>query len=358
MTNPMQEAVMVLGSEALLSLKQFLENERYGPDRPVVVICDSHTKRFCYPVLRPFLPEGHHCIGFPAGEAYKHLDTCRMLWQSLSELKIGRGALILNLGGGITCDMGGFVAATYKRGLGFVHVPTSLMAMVDACIGGKLGVNLGGLKNHVGVFAQPIGIYIWLDFLASLPQRELYAGFAEIIKHHLIKDLYRWQQLRHIEDLLGTDMQALVQHSIHIKQEIVGRDPYDHGPRQTLNFGHTIGHAIESFFLQKNQALLHGEAVAAGIIMESWLSLQKDRIESHDMEDILRLIGRFFSPLPMTKGDIPLIMDLLTHDKKRLKKRVHFSLLKRIGEASYGEEVQNGLVEQALAYYISSSYKK
>lgn len=323
-----------MGQNALIDLQKDIEQKKY---KQVVVIADEHTFQDCYPTAKKYLPESHNVIPIFAGEIHKTIQTCITLWEALTELHIDRNALIVNLGGGVIGDMGGFVASTYKRGIDFVQVPTSLLAQVDASVGSKLGVDFNGYKNQIGLFASPKAVYIYPEFLKTLPQREWYSGFAEVVKHHLIADKDAWTQIRTLSPL-DLDINALIRHSIDIKQAIVNQDPKEKGLRKILNFGHTIGHAIESFFIGFDKAtVLHGEAVAIGMLCESHLSWQKGlltEIEFFEISDYL--IKHFYLPLIPTFffSDI---YKLMQQDKKNIGKEIQCVLLNSVGQSTYNQ---------------------
>ncbi|MCD8540568.1 MAG: 3-dehydroquinate synthase, partial [Leadbetterella sp.] len=250
-------------------LPQYLEGKDYSA---LVVIADRNTRKDCYPRIKEVLPR-HLLITVQDGEEYKNLDTCINIWNKLTEAEFDRHALVINLGGGVIGDMGGFCAATYKRGIDFIQVPTTLLAQVDASVGGKLGIDFQGFKNHIGVFTQPRAVLIDTGFLTTLPERELRSGYAEVIKHCLIRDRKMWDKIRKSE-LGDIPMKELVSHSVETKKAIVTEDPTEKGLRKILNFGHTVGHAVETFHLTRER-LLHGEAIAIGMICEAYIAYSK-----------------------------------------------------------------------------------
>src|SRR5699024_190826 len=241
----------------------------------IIVLTDENTKRDCLPIFHLKLSEKieykHICI--PAGEEYKNLSTCNKIWQALSEAGADRESLLINLGGGVICDLGGFVAATYMRGIRWINIPTTLLSMVDASVGGKTGVDFNGLKNLIGIVRNPDIVGVDSTFLKTLSLRELRSGLAEMLKHALLTDLKYWNELKQIDFKTFTSITSYIYQSITIKKSIVSQDRYESGIRKQLNFGHTVGHAIETFFLHKNTPILHGEAVAAGIIIELYISM-------------------------------------------------------------------------------------
>jgi len=240
----------------------------------IFLLTDENTRRHCLPIFleKTGLSDKVKIAEIPAGENFKTLATCQQIWQQMLDAKLDRRALVVNLGGGVIGDMGGFCAATWKRGVDFVQIPTTLLAMTDAAIGGKLGIDFQGVKNTIGVFRNPAAVFVDTDFLKTLPERELRSGFAEVIKHALIgnEDI----ESLTLSETLNTESSWLetLRASIAVKVRIVQEDPLEKGLRAILNFGHTIGHAVESYFLETNEPLTHGEAVAIGMICESWLA--------------------------------------------------------------------------------------
>jgi len=249
--------------------------------------------------------------------------------------------------------MGGFVASTYKRGMSFIHLPTTLTAMADASIGGKTGVDLNNVKNEIGLFAFPKGIYVYHDFLKTLSERQLLSGFAEMLKHGLIADRDYWDKLTIGDDLENQNLEELINDSIRIKQSIVDDDPWDNGRRNILNFGHTIGHAIESYSLKHDkEPLLHGEAVAIGMVIESYLSHEMKKLSTHDLHLITAEIFSHFNPYPIETDMLPEIIELMSHDKKNKHNLLKFVLLNRIGEAEWNTTCDEKLIWTAFEYYI------
>jgi 3-dehydroquinate synthase len=241
------------------------------------IITDSNTNNYCLHKFLPYLETDLtiEIIEFEAGEINKNIDTCIEIWKVLTELGADRKSLVINLGGGVVTDLGGFVASTFKRGVDFIHIPTTLLSMVDASVGGKTGVDLGNLKNQIGVINIPLMVLIDTQYLETVPQNEMRSGLAEMLKHGLIFDKNYWEQFLDISTIDFSDLDQLIHRSVAIKNEIVMQDPTEKNIRKALNFGHTLGHAIESYFLENDNktTLLHGEAIAIGMIVESHISL-------------------------------------------------------------------------------------
>ena len=318
----------------------------------VLVIVDDHTRRHCWPHLRREGGlEDATLINIPPGEQHKNLDTCRHIWQSMLEAGADRRALVINLGGGVVGDMGGFCAATFKRGLDFVQMPTTLLSQVDASIGGKLGIDFGDVKNSVGLFADPQAVFIRPAFLETLPPRELRSGFAEIIKHALIADAGQWEQLRRLSSLEGVDWRVFLAPSLRIKRAIVEQDPYEQGLRKALNFGHTIGHAVEGHSLETGRPLLHGEAVAVGMIAEAWLSHHRSGLPAADLEVVTGFLLGIFGQVALSPDDYPRYLELMRNDKKNEGGQILFSLIAALGEASINQACTDEEIMAALDYY-------
>jgi len=321
-------------------LNRFIKNTSYSN---LFVLIDQHTQIFCLPTLKEELEFPFYMIPIKAGEKYKNLNTSQYIWEALSELGADRDSILINLGGGVITDMGGFAAATFKRGMRFINIPTTLLGMVDAAIGGKTGVDFKGLKNQIGVFQNSIATLIDINFLDTLPKRELASGLAEVMKYGLISNPKVWEA---IVELDSDDLQIpsfLIKESVAIKSAIVEEDPKEKGIRKTLNFGHTLGHAIETYYLSKpkKQQLLHGEAIAMGMVLALHLSYQTQGLSLEKVNQFSIQILKFYSKevkimtkirnkstLPQIDHDNYYdIIELLKHDKKNHNGQVNFVLL-------------------------------
>jgi len=317
-----------------------------------IVLVDDHTRKHCFPRLLPHLKhEPTIIIEVPAGERHKHLDTCRFIWEELFRAGVGRRWCMLNLGGGVIGDMGGFAAATYKRGIDFVQIPTTLLSQVDASVGGKLGIDFYDVKNSIGVFRNPRAVWIDPAFLQTLPARELRSGYAEVLKHALIQDRAQWELLRNIQDLTTADWRSIIPASVEIKRAIVEQDPLERGLRKALNFGHTIGHAIESHWLHSEQRLLHGEAIGAGMIAEAWLSQQLAGLSTAELDDITGYLLATYGHQAIPTEAFDALIELMRQDKKNDDHRINFSLLPATGEVRVNATAEEGLIREALGYY-------
>lgn len=316
----------------------------------LVVLTDSNTERHCLPLIQEILPVNTAFISVAAGEIHKNLDTCSLIWGRMTEEALDRKALMINLGGGVIGDMGGFCASIYKRGIRFINCPTTLLSQVDASVGGKLGVDFKGLKNHLGVFNEPETVVIAPGFLKTLPQNELRSGYAEIIKHGLIRDLTYFRRLKS-QDWENQDWESLIRHSVGIKKAVVEADPKENGLRKILNFGHTIGHAFESFFLDTPNHLLHGEAIALGMIAEGFLSFEKIGLSFEEFEELSRFLLKVYGKVEFSLHELDPILDLCTQDKKNEGQTILFSLLESIGNCTYNIPVTREEIKHAIHYY-------
>lgn len=331
------------------SISDFLQTANYSK---IIVLADSNTRRHCYPTLKSLLPK-HLLVTVEAGEQHKNLITCEKIWSDMTSAQLDRHALMINLGGGVIGDMGGFCAATYKRGIDFIQIPTTLLSQVDASVGGKLGIDFQGFKNHLGVFTQPKKVLIDASFLQTLPYVEMRSGFAEVVKHCLIADASKWEVIRK-RDFEEQNWPDLIAHSVEIKKKVVAEDPTEKGLRKILNFGHTIGHAVETYFLSKppKQRLLHGEAIAAGMVMETYLAYRKKMVNLQTLEQVEEFIFSVFGKASLTIDDVPIIITLAQQDKKNRGGELRFSLLNALGSCSYDIKVTEAEIRQAVAYYV------
>lgn len=336
------------GTDPAQLLTRFLGTRSYSQ---VAVLADENTRRLCYPLIGAVLP-AHHLFTLPAGEQHKTLGTCEKVWGFLTDAQLDRHALVVVVGGGVPGDLGGFCAATYKRGIDFVLMPTTLLAQVDASIGGKLGIDFRHLKNHLGVFREPAGTLICPAFLSTLPDRELRSGYAEVIKHALIADRVLWEQLTARASWQAGNWSELVPASVDIKQRVVFQDPSEKGLRKILNFGHTIGHAIESAALEEGTSLFHGEAIAIGMICESYLSTKKGLLPKASLEAITHYLRMVFGTIPLPAEER--VLELIQQDKKNKGGKILAALLQEIGHAVWDVEISTHDVSDALNHYSTN----
>lgn len=329
-------------------LVRFFEGEDFSQ---ICVIVDENTKRDCLPIIEKYLGKKLQFIEIKSGEENKNITTCQHIWSEMMSMKLGRNSLVIDLGGGVIGDMGGFCASTFKRGMRFVQIPTTLLSQVDASVGGKLGIDFLGVKNSVGVFNDPQSVFIDSLFLKTLPKREIRSGFAEIIKHALIADQKEWKGLVQINDLDGVDWSELIYRSVQVKQHIVVEDPFEKGIRKALNFGHTIGHAIESVFLETSSPLLHGEAIAIGMICEAYISHKKANLSKNSLEEIVSFFLRIYGKIILDPKDFPRMLDIMGNDKKNIGKEINFSLIPEIGSVLVNQTAGENLIVESLEYY-------
>lgn len=323
----------------------------------IFIIVDSNTQDHCLPLLLPHLETSARIevIEMEPGEEFKNIETCTGIWKVLSELEADRKSIVINLGGGVVTDLGGFVASTFKRGIAYINIPTTLLAMVDASVGGKTGVDLDNLKNQIGVITQPEMVLIDIQYLSTLPTAEMRSGLAEILKHGLIASRSYWNKATRLTELTLDDLDGLIKESVEIKTEVVKKDPREENLRKTLNFGHTFGHAIESYFLThpKKNKLLHGEAVAAGMIIASFLSHRLMSFPENDLNEITEILFDLYPMIDLEEEDINPIIDLLKYDKKNSHGNINFVLLRNIGECEIGCQVPENLLIEGLRYYMN-----
>ena len=345
---------VVFGEAGYKNLQEILMQKNYSS---VFILVDTNTHENCLPLfLQGFTYDGPvEIIEIEAGEEHKHISTCVGVWETLSENGADRKSLLINLGGGVVTDLGGFVAATFKRGIDFINIPTSLLAMVDASVGGKTGVDLGVLKNQVGVIQQPQLVWVNDLFLNTLPKEQFRSGYAEMLKHGLIADPTYWKQLSNYKDLTLDNILSTIHHSVSIKNEVVKKDPTEQGWRKILNFGHTLGHAVESFALQDpdQKTLLHGEAIAVGMILEAYLSISLCGLSVAEAEDIKRVFLSIFDMEKFDEKAQKAIIELLVFDKKNSHGNINFMLLETIGNPKIDEQVPAKLFKEAFDFYMN-----
>ncbi|MCF6141160.1 3-dehydroquinate synthase [Flavobacterium sp. K77] len=340
--------------EAYQALNIHLQNNSYSS---IFIIVDNNTNEFCLPNFLPLLETevAIEIIEFEAGEENKNIETCVQIWNVLTELGADRKSLVINLGGGVVTDLGGFVASTFKRGIDFIHIPTTLLSMVDASVGGKNGVDLGNLKNQIGVINVPLMVLIDTQYLETVPQTEMRSGLAEMLKHGLIYDRTYWNQFLDLAAIDYADFDALIYRSVEIKNKIVKQDPTEKNIRKALNFGHTLGHAIESYFLETSEktTLLHGEAIAVGMILESFIAMEKGLLTQADYIEIKNCIQSIYETIVFDEKDIDPILALLIHDKKNEYGTIQFALIEGIGGIKINQAVENELILKAFEDYKS-----
>lgn len=321
----------------------------------VVIIVDENTKQHCLPkILNIPSFRSAKIIELKSGESTKNIQNAIDIWAKFTDLTLDRNSLVVNLGGGVISDIGGFTATVFKRGLHYINIPTTLLAMIDASIGGKTGVNFKGFKNQLGVFSDPEVVFIDVDFLQTLPKRQLFAGFAEIIKHALIMDPELWEMISTISPEQIQNQPEIIKRGVYIKSNIVNSDPLEKDIRKILNFGHTIAHAIESYSLTKDEnPLLHGEAVAIGLICETYISVMKNGFDNNKANEIFKYITSLFPMYNIDNNAIDDLLNRIKQDKKNKNGRFNFTLISEIGKAIIDNDCDDDLITQSIHFYTN-----
>ncbi|TKB97920.1 3-dehydroquinate synthase [Pedobacter cryophilus] len=335
---------------SLQSLTDLLAERNYSK---IFILTDELTGEHCLPVLQAKLPDltEFDIIEVPNGEENKTIDFCIGIWRMLLDFEADRSALLINLGGGVVTDMGSFAASTFKRGIDFLQIPTTLLSQVDASVGGKTGIDMENVKNVIGTFAQPQAVIIATDFLKTLSDRQITSGFAEVIKHGIIADADFFQEIIQLENAREIS-EDQIQKSIAIKNKVVLEDPFEKGIRKTLNYGHTIGHAIESWSLSNEKnSLLHGEAIAIGMICEAYLAKELIGLPETDLEAISAAFLKYFDHYKMKQGIDEQLLEIMKQDKKNTSGNINFSLPNKIGNCQINLLVDNNLIKESLEFY-------
>ncbi|PPL04424.1 3-dehydroquinate synthase [Parapedobacter indicus] len=339
----------VIFDDTLAELHQFIQHNSYSK---ILILTDRNTCTHCLPLLQDALPgfDGYDVIEVDPGEENKNIDFCVGIWRMMLDFGADRQSLLINLGGGVVTDMGGFTASTFKRGIDFVQVPTTLLAQVDASVGGKTGVDMDNVKNIIGTFAQPKAVFIASTFLRTLEKRQLVSGFAEVIKHGLIADRPFYEAVKEL-DATALSLEH-IRHSVSIKNKVVTEDPLERGLRKILNFGHTIGHALEGYSLANDRnPLLHGEAIAAGMICEAYLAHRLNGLSEKALEDIINTFRRHFPDYSYTREIYDELLVLMKNDKKNAGNRIGFALPGAVGQCSIDVFVEESLIVESLDFY-------
>lgn len=344
------DKTIFIGANACRGLKSLCSKHKWTN---YFIICDSNTLVHCLSrlvVACPFLKEAE-IIELEPGEESKDIDVIASIWQTLTELGADKKSLIINLGGGVISDAGAFAASTFKRGIDFINVPTSLLAMADASVGGKNGINFSGIKNTIGTITQPNYVFIDPAFLETLPPNHLANGFAEIFKIALIRDktFFKAVSAIKVSDLFNDE--EIITRSVSLKNKIVKKDPTDKGLRKILNFGHTVGHAVESLAIEKKQAMLHGEAVAIGMAIESYLCFLQKRISKKELEIIITSLHLNFKLPLIAESDFESLFRFMSHDKKNTGSNYLPALLRGIGKCDPVVKIGKSTIEKAIQHY-------
>ncbi len=324
------------------------------PHDKLFVLVDEHTQQLCLPLISNFkCLEGAHIICIEAGDIHKNLETLATVWNELGNHGATRHSLMINLGGGMVTDLGGFAASTFKRGIKYINIPTTLLAMVDASVGGKTGINFNGLKNEIGVFSPAEYVLIDTDFLKSLDTQNLLSGYAEMLKHGIISRTEHWAELLKF-DMDHIDykaLQTLVAKSVQIKEEIVEQDPFERGIRKALNVGHTVGHAFESLALETNHPVLHGYAVAWGIVCELYFSFCKVGFPKDKLRQTIQFIKEHYGSLAIDCKQYDRLYEFMTHDKKNNGGIINFTLMSEIGDIRINQSATKEEIFEQLDFY-------
>jgi len=324
------------------------------PHDKLFILTDEHTRRLCLPALVN-LPEIKEAVSITIGaeDVHKTLETLASVWTALSNQGATRHSLLINLGGGMVTDLGGFAAATFKRGMAYINLPTTLLAMVDASVGGKTGINFNGLKNEIGAFAPASSVLIETDFLRTLDAANFFSGYAEMLKHGLISRTDHWAELLNF-DTAHIDFRVLKQlvgQSVQVKEEIVAQDPYEKGIRKALNLGHTVGHAFESLALAENRPVLHGYAVAWGMVCELYLSHLRVGFPKDKMRQTIQFIKESYGIFHFDCKKYEQLYAYMTHDKKNTSGIINFTLLKEIGDICINQTADKETIFEMFDFY-------
>jgi len=337
--------------ESYKMLQELLEEKNYSS---IFILVDENTRELCYPLFTKKLNVSidFKVIEIQSGEIHKNLNTCIHVWEQITNLGGDRKSLLITLGGGVITDLGGFVASCFKRGIDFVNIPTTLLSMVDASVGGKTGVDLGVLKNQIGLFANPQMVIVDDKYLKTLSEREIQSGTAEIIKYGLTYDISLFNEIKANQ---YSKINELIFRSVEIKNEVVLQDPKENHLRKILNFGHTLGHAIESFYLKSKdkETLTHGEAIAIGMVCESYMSSKLLELSLDKVDEIKKVVLSIYPKIELIQNDFPNILELLKHDKKNVGKQVNFVLLNDFEDFKIDCTVPESVILESLHYYNS-----
>lgn len=347
----MDKQQIVLCNELEKELLTAIESNSYDK---LFVLTDEHTAKYCLPRLNKFLTKQRATsITIPAGDINKNIETLSYIWNELGNKGASRHSLLINLGGGMITDLGGFAAATFKRGIRYINIPTTLLAMVDASIGGKTGINFNGLKNEIGVFAPASHVLIESDFLRTLDTENFFSGYAEMLKHGLISSISNWADLLNFStDKLDYQLlKQLVGKSVHIKEEIVGKDPFEQGIRKALNLGHTVGHAFESLSFEQKRPVLHGYAVAWGTVCELYLSSIKCGFPTNKLQQTVRFVRENYGIFIIDCKVYDQLYTYMLHDKKNNNGVINFTLLQEVGSISINQTATKEEVFEMLDFY-------
>ncbi|HEY2580868.1 MAG TPA: 3-dehydroquinate synthase [Mucilaginibacter sp.] len=336
------------------SVDELVKFVKQGNYSRFFILTDDNTAKYCLPMIKDHFAgfDNFNILEINAGEESKDIDFCIGIWRMLIDFGADRKSLLINLGGGVISDMGGFAASTFKRGIDFVHVPTTLLSQVDASVGGKTGIDIDSIKNIIGTFTQPKAVFIAYDFLNSLPPRQILSGLAEMLKHGLIADVAYWEELKNSD--LSRPSSELIYRSVEIKNKVVMADPTEQGFRKCLNFGHTIGHAIETnSLIHDEDPLSHGEAIAIGMICEAYLSNQKTGLSEEELIEITTVLSNLYPKYLIAESSFSKLFTLMQKDKKNQNGKVNCTLLSQIGQCSIDHICTVYELYESLRYYTT-----
>ena len=320
----------------------------------VFVLTDENTQRLCLPTLMLSQKlKGCHFITIPSGDEHKNIDSAVEIWNYLSENGATRKSLMINLGGGVITDIGGFTASTFKRGIRYINVSTTLLGAVDAATGGKTGINFLGLKNEIGVFAPAESVLINVDFFRTLDDKNIRSGFAEMVKHALIDSSEEWENVLkfNLETIDFGKLKLLLDRTIRIKERIVEKDPFEANIRKALNLGHTFGHAFESWSYKTGKPALHGYAVMWGLLCELYLSFIKLDFPKEELLRLKYLIKEYYGTFEFSCKEYDSLFELMTHDKKNDSKEINFTLLAGVGDIHINQTATKEEIFECFDYY-------
>ncbi|PCH99323.1 MAG: 3-dehydroquinate synthase [Bacteroidetes bacterium] len=345
------------GSNAWSALSMFIERAS-NTYSSINILLDENTEKQCLPALYDNAPSlvNAALVRIPSGEANKNVGTLAEIWEALQSNGSTRRSLLINLGGGLISDIGGFAASTFKRGIDFINIPTTLLGQADASIGGKTGIDLLAVKNQVGLIVNPVAVFVIPDFLRTLNHQQLKSGYAEILKYGLISDRELWKSAKDNASLLTEYSESnwtdIIEKALVIKNTIVVEDPKEQGIRKVLNFGHTIGHALEAFSLQNDSnPITHGEAVAIGMICEAYISTVVLGLDLEELNQISSVILSIFEKYDLSKPNDSMLIELMRHDKKNTSSNINFTLLNSIGSAVIDQYTETKIISEALNFY-------
>ncbi|MEM6964082.1 MAG: 3-dehydroquinate synthase [Bacteroidota bacterium] len=315
------------------------------------ILVDENTLELCLPIFFQHIKNSDaEVIIIPPGEPFKNIETCQHIWSELMRMNCDRKSLLINLGGGVLGDMGGFCASTFKRGIDFIQIPTTLLSQVDSSIGGKLGIDFESVKNSIGVFQNPQAVFIDPIFLKTLPNEEIRSGMAEMLKHGLIADKAHWNPLSAIENLAEVDWEKYIPDSLRVKQQIVEEDPFEKNIRKALNFGHTVGHAVETYFLESPTPLRYGEAIAIGMLCESFLAHQKTGLPKNELDQLVHFFQKKYPLVKIPEAAFPTLIGWMRKDKKNEGLEINFTLLKKIGKCVINQTCTEEEIKESLRF--------